>query len=263
MTTTLAPAPAQHAAPDPDPITPQPGIPFGRLLRVEWGKATDTRSARWLIAIVAVATVGLMLAPLLGRHSIDQSVTKYLSFSALAITVLLPVVAIMTLTGEWSQRTVLTTFTQEPRRVRVTNAKVLASMIMGALAVVFAALVTTGAVAVAELSGRHIVGNLGAIDVLGFVLFIMLNMLMGVAFGALLHNTAAAIVFFFALPAAFSLLGSVVHSLGDWLDPGQSFNWILGGEWHGHAAMIATALTIWLVLPLIFGLVRTVRREIK
>ena len=24
------------------------GIPFGRLVRVEWGKATDTRAARWL-----------------------------------------------------------------------------------------------------------------------------------------------------------------------------------------------------------------------
>ena len=26
------------------------GIPFSRLLRVEWGKATDTRAARWLLA---------------------------------------------------------------------------------------------------------------------------------------------------------------------------------------------------------------------
>ena len=26
-----------------------PGIPFGRLVRVEWGKATDTRAARWLL----------------------------------------------------------------------------------------------------------------------------------------------------------------------------------------------------------------------
>ncbi len=36
------------------------GIPFARLVRVEWGKATETRAARWLLAAVAATIVGLM-----------------------------------------------------------------------------------------------------------------------------------------------------------------------------------------------------------
>ena len=97
-----------------DPRTPDvmfPAIPFSRLLRVEWGKATDTRASRWLLAAVAASTVGLMLAPLLSPSSIEQSYTSYLGFAAVALSILLPVVSILTLTSEWSQRTALATLT--------------------------------------------------------------------------------------------------------------------------------------------------------
>ncbi len=33
-------------------------IPFPRLVRAEWAKATDTRAARWLLALVALSTAG-------------------------------------------------------------------------------------------------------------------------------------------------------------------------------------------------------------
>ena len=103
-------------------------IPFPRLVRVEWAKATDTRAARWLLALVALSTAGMMLAPVLAPTSFDQTYASYLGVAALALSILLPVVAILMLTGEWSQRSVFTTFTQEPRRIRVVNAKLAASL---------------------------------------------------------------------------------------------------------------------------------------
>ena len=128
-------------------------IPFSRLVRVEWGKATDTRAARWLLALVAASTIGLMLAPLLAPASIDQTYTSYLGFAAIGLTILLPVVSILTLTSEWSQRTVLTTFTQEPRRTRVINAKVTVSLLLAAGAAVFGGLVTAAGLGLAANSG--------------------------------------------------------------------------------------------------------------
>ena len=106
-------------------------IPFPRLVRVEWAKATDTRAARWLLALVALSTAGMMLAPVLAPTSFDQTYASYLGVAALAVSILLPVVAILMLTGEWSQRSVFTTFTQEPRRIRVVNAKLAASLVLG------------------------------------------------------------------------------------------------------------------------------------
>ncbi|MGI8680352.1 MAG: ABC transporter permease [Jatrophihabitans sp.] len=261
--TTTTTTTVTRSGPEPAPAAPAAPIPFSRLLHVEWGKATDTRSARWLIAVTGAATVLIMLAPLLARNSIDQNYSSYLQFAALALTALLPVVAILTLTTEWTQRTVLTTFTQEPRRARVISAKVSVALLMAAIAIVFGGLVTAAAIGVAEASGRHVVADLGSGGLIGFVLFVLVNILMGVAFGALLHNTAASVVLFFLLPTVFGILGRAVNSVGKWIDPGTTFNWMLDGDWNGHAAGIVITALIWLVLPLSAGLVRTVRREIK
>jgi ABC-2 type transport system permease protein len=86
---------------------------------------------------------------------------------------------------------------------------------------------------------------------------------MGVAFGALLHNTAAAIVLFFALPTAFTVASTALKSIGQWIDPSQTFGWVLEADWSGHLPQILASTTIWLILPLAAGLIRTVHREIK
>ena len=53
-----------------------------------------------------------------------------------AAGIILPVLAILLVTGEWSQRTALTTFTMEPRRERVVLAKLAAALIAGVTAVI-------------------------------------------------------------------------------------------------------------------------------
>jgi ABC-2 type transport system permease protein len=238
------------------------GIPFGRVVWVEWGKATETRAARWLLAAVAASTVGLMLAPILAPSSIDQTYTSYLSFAAMGLSILLPVVAILTLTSEWSQRTVLTTFTQEPRRMRIVTAKIVVSLMLGAGAAVFGGLVTAAGLAGAAASGRTLDANLDAGLVIAFVLYVLLNIMTGVALGALVHNSAAAIVASFVLPIGFALLGQASQLVTDWLDYTTAFNWLLNGEWSGHLAQIVVAVGLWVAAPLAIGLVRTVRREI-
>lgn len=258
MTATLN-RPSPIAAPA---VAEQAPIPMSRLLRVEWDKATDTRAARWLIALTAAATVLIMLLPLLNQ-GVDQTYQSYLRFPALALTALLPVVSIMTLTSEWTQRTVLSTFVQEPRRSRVIQAKVFVSLAMAGVAIVFGAVVTAAAVAIAAASGRDLTADMTTAAVIGFVLFVLLNMLMGVAFGALLHNTAASIVLFFILPVAFTILGSAVQSVGEWIDPTTTFDWVQQGEWDGHVAKIVTSVLLWVAIPLTAGLLRTARREIK
>lgn len=84
------------------------------------------------------------------------------------------------------------------------------------------------------------------------------------AIGAALHNTAAAIVSYFALGGLFSLLMiPALEKVGDWINTGQTFGWLLTGDWSGHAAQIAVSAVLWIALPLAVGTVRTVRREIR
>jgi ABC-2 type transport system permease protein len=240
-----------------------PRIPFGRLVRVEWGKATDTRAARWLLIAVAATTVGLMLAPVFSPSSIEQSYTSYLGFAAVALSILLPVVAILTLTSEWSQRTALATFTQEPRRMRVITAKITVSLMLGAGAAVFGGLVTAAGLGVAAASGRTLDTNLNAGLLVAFLLYVVLNVMTGVALGALVHNSAAAIVASFVLPIGFALLGRASRLVAEWLDYSTTFNWLLNGEWSGHTSQILVSVILWVAIPLAAGLLRTVRREIN
>jgi ABC-type transport system involved in multi-copper enzyme maturation permease subunit len=260
MSTTTIPRPTR-ATGSPAPVPAAAGIPFARLLRVEWGKATDTRAARWLLALVALSTVGLMLRPLLASGT-EQSLTSYLYFAGVGLGILLPVVAILTLTSEWSQRTVLTTFTQDSRRARVVLAKVAVSVLLAFAGALFGLLVAVAALAVAGASGRDVDVDPSAGLILQFLLFVLLNVLSGVAIGALLHNSAAAVVAYFVLPTAFALSGHAVAFVADWIDSSGIFNWLLLGEASGHWPQIAVSALLWIVAPLSAGLVRTVRREI-
>jgi ABC-2 type transport system permease protein len=261
MTTTMTQPLGTADSPSPDVMFP--AIAFSRLLRVEWGKATDTRASRWLLSAVAASTVGLMLVPILSPSSVEQSYTSYLGFAAVALSILLPVVAILTLTSEWSQRTNLTTFTQEPRRMRVVISKIVVSLMLGVGAAVFGALVTAAGLGVAAASGRTLDADLSAGLLVTFVAYVLLNIMTGVALGALVHNSAAAIVASFVLPIGFALLGRASPLVANWLDYSTAFNWLLNGQWSGHTAQILVAVALWVAAPLAVGLVRTVRREIN
>ena len=86
---TISISPRTHGI-EPPPSSALGPIPFQRLVRVEWAKATDTRAARWLLALVALSTAGMMLAPVLAPTSFDQTYASYLGVAAIALSILLP-----------------------------------------------------------------------------------------------------------------------------------------------------------------------------
>jgi ABC-2 type transport system permease protein len=243
------------------PSPPGP-IPFSRLVRVEWAKATDTRSARWLLALVALLTAGLMLAPILAPTRFDQTYTSYLDVASIAQVLLLPVVGILMFTGEWSQRTVMATFTQEPRRIRVLNAKLTASLMLGVGSAIFGGVVTAAGLGTAAASGRTLEGTLSIGDVTGYLLYVLLNVLGGVAFGALVQSSAIAIAAYFVLNPAFALLGTASTLINRWIDTETTWNWVLRNEWGGHVPQISVSVLFWVLIPLAAGVVRTVRRDV-
>ena len=259
MTTSLSP---RTLGIDAAPSAPGP-IPFSRLVRVEWAKATDTRAARWLLALVALSTAGMMLVPVLVPTTFDQTHASYLRVAALGLTILLPVVAILMLTGEWSQRSAMTTFTQEPRRIRVVNAKLAASMVLGGGGAVFGGVVTAAGLVLAAASGRALEANLTVGAITGYLLFVLLNVLNGVALGALLQSSATAIAACFALPAAFALLGTASTLVSDWIDMSTPWNWVLENDWAGHVPQISFSIVFWVAVPLAAGFVRTIRRDVR
>ena len=82
----------------------------------------DTRAGKWLLGLTVLLASAASSRPDRRRGSMADS---YLTAPSLA-SVLLPVVGVLLVTSEWSQRTALLTFVMVPDRNRVALAKALA-----------------------------------------------------------------------------------------------------------------------------------------
>ncbi|AZZ82480.1 ABC transporter permease [Gordonia alkanivorans] len=251
----------------------RPGIPFGRLVGVELRKLVDTRAGFWLTASIGVIAAVIMVAMLIANRNDPENLNlgEFFGLMNIPTAIILPILAILLVTGEWSQRTALTTFTLEPRRERIIGAKLVASLITGVAAVAVALVLgiignSIAAIAFADPAGAWGLGVAGFVN--SFVIQAF-GLLLGFGFAALFLNTPGAVVAYFALPTALSVVSELVpwfkDNLGQWVDttlthmPFQSGEWATGGEW---ARLLVSGL-IWIALPLGIGLVRVMRSEVK
>lgn len=249
-------------------LGPATGIPLTRLVRVETRKMMDTTAGRWFMISIGLI-VALVLTIMFFVDQGNHSFMAYLQATTMPLAILLPILGIMSATQEWGQRTAMTTFALEPRRGRVVSAKIISSLVLGAvafvLAVGLAALTHLAAVGIQDATP---VWEVNSWLVFGAALMLILGMGQGLAFGFILLNTPAAIVTYFVLPMAWSILGELVSWLRDvaaWLDPGvtmmplQMGEALTGQEW----AKVGASMALWLALPLAIGIWRVLRREVK
>jgi ABC-type transport system involved in multi-copper enzyme maturation permease subunit len=256
-------------------VSGTPAIPFGRLFVVELRKSADTRAGRWLIGITAglALLADIIFLIVAATHPDEQaSWGDFVGGAAFVSSVLLPVLGIMLVTSEWSQRTAMTTFTLEPRRMRIVLAKMLAGVALTAFVVVFA--IVVGVICNLLLGAMRDTPTdwtFGWSGLFGFVINQTLAMLGGFALACLLLNTPAAIVVFFAyryvLPGLLALGSALMAWFADlapWIDfqsaQGELYEMPLTStQW----AQLAVSGFIWLVIPLVIGLWRIRRAEVK
>ncbi|HYZ28171.1 MAG TPA: hypothetical protein VE570_03870 [Thermoleophilaceae bacterium] len=236
---------------------------LARLTAVELRKMVDTRAGFWLQLVVAVATVAVVVLYGSFADASDRTFQKTLEVSLAPASVLLPVVGILLVSSEWSQRTAQITFTLVPNRSLVYAAKLAAGM---ALAVVAFAVCMAVAAMGTAFAGS---GNAGTWSLpLGMVgqdlLSLVTGMIGGVGFGALFLNSAPAIVANFAAPTVSAALFSLAafEGIAKWVDPTRGLapmteRLMSSTEWARAGAVLA----LWMVLPVLVGLWRILRSE--
>jgi len=236
-----------------------------RLTGVELRKMSDTRAGWWLELSVLTIMVITATATCAAGHPNQRTFQHILSNALIPAAILLPVVGMLLITSEWSQRTTLTTFTLVPRRSRVLVAKLLAATTISVIPFAFGVAISAAGAAVSP-SGVHGAWTLhGAVLAQGLI-YLVTNMMIGVAFGTALLASAPAIVAYFALPTAISGLTSAVgkHSFLAWIDTSTAFapmteRSLSATQW----GRVSTTWAVWLLLPLAIGLWRVLRSDIK
>jgi ABC-2 type transport system permease protein len=236
-----------------------------RLTAVELRKMTDTRSGFWLqLAVVGMTVVLVIIVCLVGDPK-DQTLRQLLNVAVQPANVLLPVMGVLLVTSEWSQRTTLITFTLVPHRSRVVVAKLAASVLLSLAALAIAFVVAVfGTVLVAPDVAD--VWSLPVGQFAQIVVVLTTGMMGGVAFGAVLLASAPAIVALFALPIVTGALGSIsaLEGVAKWIDPTHTLapmtdHVMSATEW----AQAGTTLALWLALPIVVGLWRIARSEVS
>ena len=242
-----------------------PGLP--RLVRIELRKSADTRAGAWLLAVIGAAALAVVVLQVLYEEPEKRTLADYLAGSQLGVGVLLPVLGILLVTSEWSQRTATTTFCLVPRRSRVLAAKVLAATVLAVVSVAATALAAVaGALLTPVLTDGDTDWTLPGALVAQVLVVQVASVLVGVAFGMVLLSSPVAIVLYFVLPTAVTVLVSAVGALDwvrEWLDlTTTSTPMYEGGLDAGGWARFGTSLLLWLLLPLGAGWLRVLRREI-
>jgi len=271
MTATIVP-PATTTEAAPVRRTARP-IPITRLVKVELRKMFTTRSGFWMLVSIGVLTPISAGSVIIFAPDSDVTYESFTRASGFPMSVILPMIAILSVTSEWSQRSGLTTFTLVPSRGRVIGAKAIATLLVGLGSMGIALTVGAfGNVAGSALASVDTVWDIPLSTAPQIVLGNLVGMAIGFTLGVVLRNSAAAIVGYFVaslvMPGILVLLAQV-RSWFDDLQPWIDWNYTqvallegamdTGEEW----AMLGSTTMIWIVIPLVVGLLSLRRSEVK
>jgi hypothetical protein len=115
-----------------------PRIPLLRVTQVELRKMFDTRSGFWLIASIAITSLLAAGGVILWAPDGGLTYSTFATAIRFPVVIILPLIAILAVTSELSQRTGLTTFTLIPHCSRIITAKATSSVLIAVAAMVLA-----------------------------------------------------------------------------------------------------------------------------
>ena len=273
------PAHGTTTAVDPHPAAPRSkssrtGKPLRltRLVSVELRKNFDTRSGLWLLVSLggaAVLTTGAIIA---WAPAEQLTYSQFTLAIGVPMTVILPIIAVLSVTSEWSQRSGLATFTLVPHRGRVLLAKAIGAVMVTIPATAAAFGVgALGNLAGAALADVPVVWDQTPADVGYFALGQTLLLLVGFVLGALIRNSSGAIVAYmlygFVAPGLLAFLAFNQAWFADarpWLDAKYSQDALLRGALDGDGwSHLAVTSVVWLVVPMVVAVVTVLRSEVK
>ncbi|MGM1017191.1 MAG: ABC transporter permease subunit [Actinomycetota bacterium] len=284
------------------PTTPRHDLSFGGIIRSELLKLLSIRSSRWTYAIMAAVTVGIAaqmssatnfawLEGGMTQEGMQAAAVNAVAISTDISVLVVSVLGVLVIAGEYSTGMIRTTFTVVPRRVPAVLAKflvfALVTLVIGLVAVAIAI-----SISVSLLAGNGIDVRLDDPyywrAMVGSVVYLVLVGLISFGAGAILRNivggVALAIGLVFVIPVGLGLVAGVStpavwlqnltlllpFNLGraltahpgysDFASPGEPVQ-IPDGVWVLEPWQGALGLAAWVAVLLITAIVLVKRRD--
>lgn len=247
-------------------------MPFSRVVGVELRKMFDTRVGFWLVASIAITGLLATILTILFAPSADLTYITFATAVGFPMTVILPMISLLSITGEWSQRTGLTTFTLVPDRRRVIAAKTISAMAVAVASMLFALLIgALGNLLGSASAGTPPVWDMSLAHAATIILGNLIGLLTGAMLGMVLRSSAGALVAYFGyslvLPTLFGYLATSqgwFRDLQPWVNLNYAQSALFAGSVNGEQwANLAVTTAAWVLLPGAVGLRLVTRSEVK
>lgn len=241
------------------------GASIARLVIVELRKSVDTRAGRWVLGLMAaLGACSLALTTAFGGDE-ASGFDSYVGAAVAPMVLLLPIIGVLSMTSDWSQRSVLTTFALVPRRQRVLTAKLLSSFTLVVAAI---AVVTVMSLLIYLLhgaaTGRSYDWAQTPAALIGLAGTAVGATLTGVTFGALLLHTPLAVAVVVLVPTLYDVvLTTTAPDVAPWISSYGVAGWLSQPTLGEDLLPTATSFLLWTALPLGLGWWRQLHREVR
>jgi ABC-2 type transport system permease protein len=233
-----------------------PSLPL--LVGLEIRKSLSTRSGKALaVAAALLAPAGALLASAESSEDLG-SITGPLAVMGLLTGYLLISMGVLSTAGEWSHRSVQTTYLLVPQRGRVLATKAVAVALLGAALAALSTALTSGVLAVMEdeLSWDGAWQAVGTVVAAGAAFAVI-----GAGVGAALGNTPGALTgLYLVLLGVLPVLLNVKPELAEKIDPASAVLNLAGGAEQSTSIAI---LVGWVVVSTVAGWILTHRRAVS
>jgi ABC-2 type transport system permease protein len=251
MTATMTAAPTR-----PEVRRTRPSLPT--LVGLEMRKSLSTRSGRSVaLAAVLLAPAAMAVAGLSGDAL--GSAAGPVGAVGLLTAMMLLALGVLSTAGEWSLRTVQTTFLLVPQRGRVTAAKAVAAAALGAALAALAVGMSTAVLALTvggDLSWAGVPGAVVTVVAAGAAFAVT-----GAGIGAAVGNSPAALTgLYLVLLGVLPVVRGVQPDFGERIDP---VNATLALALDGPATTPIAILVGWAAVSTAAGAVLTRRRAVQ
>jgi ABC-type transport system involved in multi-copper enzyme maturation permease subunit len=234
---------------------------------VELRKVVNTVTGRRLFALLSILIVGALGITVASNLGQGLALHSLMSNALVPVGLLVPIVGVLIMSGEFSTRTILVTLTLVPSRSRVVAAKALAALVVAMAVAVLTGFLAVLAGAGASLSGESVRWTVEPAVIIQLLMLQVINVLVGVGFGLLFQSTPVGVMAFVIVPLLIGFVVFAVPSLREiapWLElstgttPLSRDTVANAREW----LQTASVSGIWIGLPAALGWLRLRRREV-
>ena len=232
------------------------GPSFPTLTGLEIRKSLSTRSGKSVAALaVGVGPLGVLLATMTSGSGVAAAMA--LGIMGMLIALVLLALGVLSTAGEWTHKSVQTTYLLVPQRGRVLAAKGVAMALLGLVLASLGVGLASGALALFTADVSWFMAGRAALTV---ILSGAAFAVIGAGIGAVVGNSAAALTgTYLTVLGILPVLNSVKPEIAEKLDPASS---IVTLAQHGAASTPIAVITGWVIVSTIAGIVITRRRSV-